>query len=295
MNQKRRGMEVDTICPLCLRLNEDGGHLFFKCKMVKQIWRQLLMEKTRIKLSECPNEMLLLESILSLEEEEKILTCCTLWIWWAERNKANSGNKVRKPQQIVSSIISHTTEYKALGKKEQNPKNQVPPKWSLPMHNYVKINTDGAYRESSRTGGWGFIMRNDQGFPVAAGCGHIQVAGSAMQAEAIAILQAVKITSQMGCNRAQLEMDAINLKKAITSKDYDLSPLGPLFKEVKALICNVYDDVKVSTCNRTCNKIAHELAARGALLGDGNQEIWIADLPQSVIELCADNMSSTLV
>jgi hypothetical protein len=100
--------------------------------------------------------------------------------------------KVRKPQQIVSSIISHTTEYKALGKKEQNPKNQVPPKWSLPMHNYVKINTDGAYKESSRTGGWGFIMRNDQGFPVAAGCGHIQEAGSAMQAEAIAILRPLK-------------------------------------------------------------------------------------------------------
>jgi hypothetical protein len=74
-------------------------------------------------------------------------------------------------------------------------------------------------------------MRNDQGFPVAAGCGHIQVAGSAMQAEAIATLHAVKITSQMGCNRAQLEMDAINLKKAITSKDYDLSPLGLSLKK----------------------------------------------------------------
>jgi hypothetical protein len=25
MNQKRRGMDVDTRCPLCLRIDEDGG------------------------------------------------------------------------------------------------------------------------------------------------------------------------------------------------------------------------------------------------------------------------------
>jgi hypothetical protein len=97
MNQKRRGMDVDTRCPLCLRLNEDGGHVFLRCKVVKQIWRQLQMEETREKLCEASNAMLLLETILNLEEEEKLMTCCTLWIWWAERNKANSGKIIRKP------------------------------------------------------------------------------------------------------------------------------------------------------------------------------------------------------
>ena len=27
-----RGMEVDTRCPVCVRLDEDGGHCFLKCK-----------------------------------------------------------------------------------------------------------------------------------------------------------------------------------------------------------------------------------------------------------------------
>ena len=130
-------------------------------------------------------------------------------------------------------------------------------------------------------------MMNDQGTPVTAGCGHIQNVGSALQAEAIAILQTIRNTSQMGCSRVQFEVDASNLEKAITSTEYDLSSLGPLFKEIKALICTAYDDVKISSCKRSCNVVAHELAARGALLGDSNQVIWVADLPQFVINSCA--------
>jgi hypothetical protein len=66
MNQKRRGMDVDTRCPLCFRLNIDGGHVFLRCKLVKQMWRQLQMEEPREKLCGASNAMLLLEMILNL-------------------------------------------------------------------------------------------------------------------------------------------------------------------------------------------------------------------------------------
>jgi hypothetical protein len=38
-NIQRRGMECDTLCVCCRRLDEDGAHLFLKCKQVKNIWR----------------------------------------------------------------------------------------------------------------------------------------------------------------------------------------------------------------------------------------------------------------
>ena len=112
-----------------------------------------------------------------------------------------------------------------MSKKGLTQKSPDLPNWTLPMHNFVKINTDGAFREGTNTGGWGFIVRNDHGIPVAAGCGHNQGLGSALQAEANAVLQAIKHTSRMGCSRVQLEMDSTNLKKAITSIEYDFSPL----------------------------------------------------------------------
>ena len=36
MNIARRGMEIDTRCPVCWRLDEDGGHCFLRCKYVKE-------------------------------------------------------------------------------------------------------------------------------------------------------------------------------------------------------------------------------------------------------------------
>jgi hypothetical protein len=295
MKLKRRGMEVDTRCPLCFRFNEDGGHAFCKCKMVKPIWRKLQLEDIREKLCDCPNVISFLETILNLDEEKKLTVCCILWIWWSERNKANVGDKIRSTQQVISSISTHVMEYKSLSEKRSVLRTTSMPSWELPMHNYVKINTDGAFQEASHTGGWGFIMRNDRGVPVAAGHGHIQGISSALQAEATALLQAVRITSSMGCSLVQLEMDATVLKKAITSQDYDLSPLGSLFREIKSLLCIAYDVVKISVCKRSCNFVAHELAARGALLGDGNHDVWVADLPQYVLDLCAGSLSSNSV
>uniref|UniRef100_A0A0D9XUM4 RNase H type-1 domain-containing protein n=1 Tax=Leersia perrieri TaxID=77586 RepID=A0A0D9XUM4_9ORYZ len=38
-------MEVNTRCPMCERLNEDCGHLFFKCKKAKEYERRLNLEE----------------------------------------------------------------------------------------------------------------------------------------------------------------------------------------------------------------------------------------------------------
>ena len=67
----------------------------------------------------------------------------------------------------------------------------------------------------------------------------------------------------------RLEMDATNMKQIRTKESYDLSPLGVIFKEIKALWNVAFDDVKISVCPRLCNPAAHELAMQGALLGDG--------------------------
>jgi hypothetical protein len=35
-NLVRRRVRTDTVCPVCKRLDEDSGHLFFKCKRAKE-------------------------------------------------------------------------------------------------------------------------------------------------------------------------------------------------------------------------------------------------------------------
>jgi hypothetical protein len=36
-NIRRRGMDLDTLCPMCKRLDEDGGHLFLRSKPVSRL------------------------------------------------------------------------------------------------------------------------------------------------------------------------------------------------------------------------------------------------------------------
>ena len=52
-NVSRRGVELDTKCPVCQRLDEDCGHLFFKCKYVKRCWGGLGMNDIRTDLAGC--------------------------------------------------------------------------------------------------------------------------------------------------------------------------------------------------------------------------------------------------
>ncbi|KAF7072243.1 hypothetical protein CFC21_077393 [Triticum aestivum] len=43
MKIQRLGVELDTACPVCHRLNEDGGHIFLKCKKVKECRSRLAL------------------------------------------------------------------------------------------------------------------------------------------------------------------------------------------------------------------------------------------------------------
>ena len=52
-NIARKGVKIDTVCPMCNCLDEDCGHLFFKCKRVKQCWRQMNLENIRVMLEQC--------------------------------------------------------------------------------------------------------------------------------------------------------------------------------------------------------------------------------------------------
>jgi hypothetical protein len=40
VNIAKRGIKLDTLCPMCWRLDEDSGHLFFEYKNVKQTCRK---------------------------------------------------------------------------------------------------------------------------------------------------------------------------------------------------------------------------------------------------------------
>jgi hypothetical protein len=66
-------------------LDEDGGHLFFKCKNVRRLWRDLQLEHIRVQLEQAVSAKQVLGSILNLQEDVQSRVVTLLYVWWSER------------------------------------------------------------------------------------------------------------------------------------------------------------------------------------------------------------------
>jgi hypothetical protein len=204
---------------------------------VKGLWRIAQLEHIRLQLLSCPDALSLCEEILKLKEEVCLKVILLLSLWWQQRNKANRGEVIRGYYDICSSINFHLLNCM---KEKQKPKELGcvnAQRWSPPPDDILKINTNGSFRETSHTGGWGFTIRNADGNLIAAGAGNLERVSDALHAEAQAMLHATIIASHMGCQNVVFETDSAQLKHAVTTEDYNLSPLAAMFREIKSHLC----------------------------------------------------------
>jgi hypothetical protein len=87
---QRRGLEVDPICPVCKHFNEDGGHLFLRCKDIRLLWRDLGLNELRLKLLDCVGPKHVLAELLHQDTKTKLKCVALLWTWWKTRNKTKA-------------------------------------------------------------------------------------------------------------------------------------------------------------------------------------------------------------
>jgi hypothetical protein len=72
-NLARRGIDMNAICPVCKRLDEDGGHLFLKCKPVKKLWQGLKLENLRTKWAALADPKDFIQAVLQCEPNKQVL------------------------------------------------------------------------------------------------------------------------------------------------------------------------------------------------------------------------------
>lgn len=77
-NVRRSGVDVDTLCPVCRRMDENGAHSF-SCKAAKDCWRRLQMEDIRLKLMECPSVIEVFFVVWKLDHEIQQQVLVLLW------------------------------------------------------------------------------------------------------------------------------------------------------------------------------------------------------------------------
>ncbi|XP_038701862.1 uncharacterized protein LOC119998592 [Tripterygium wilfordii] len=140
--------------------------------------------------------------------------------------------------------------------------------WCPPRAGVVKINFDEAVCSDLNRSGFDCIIRDDQGFPLAA-CSNVRlVALSPLMAEALSALLALQFAKDLGFQAIQLEGDALTIIDALhpQSPFDNLSNWGVIVLDIISLL-GLFFQWKVSHVKRDLNEAAHLLAQKGILVG----------------------------
>lgn len=105
----------------------------------------------------------------------------------------------------------------------------------------------------------------------------------ALQAEASACLAGVKMAMDKGIGRVIIETDST----------YRLASSGGLICELQCLISSCFISYVISFVPRSCNKVAHALAALGCKCPHGDKLHW-ESTPTDVEDLVAIDIAESL-
>jgi ribonuclease HI len=288
-NISRRGVRLETLCPMCSRLDEDLGHLFFKCKEVKRCWQLLDMEDKRVMLMAESSLKAMLEKIWSFDAECQCKIILLMWCWWSARNRANSGERKRNAQEVINETLFHFQVWRdTISTKTSTCRS----KWRPPPEDVYKINCDGSFIPGSNKAGWGFVIRDHCGKVAAAGAGSSNILLSAQHAEAIACMKGLEYAAELGMRRVVLETDAISIAKALPEPGIDRSIIGSVLCDIKTIMYNEFSECTISHVSRDCNMIADTLAAMGLKCTNGPL-LWQDRLPDSIALLVSSDLPGT--
>jgi hypothetical protein len=93
-----------------------------------------------------------------------------------------------------------------------------------------------------------------------------------------------------GMMQLELETDCKNLRDALCSDVWDLDHDGVLLREIKFLIASSFNTVKVMYAPRSCNSIAHKLAADRAMSEHDSPSVWVTNLLSFVTDLVTNEL-----
>uniref|UniRef100_I1QCR8 Reverse transcriptase zinc-binding domain-containing protein n=1 Tax=Oryza glaberrima TaxID=4538 RepID=I1QCR8_ORYGL len=208
INIKRRVPDAETLCPVCKRFDENGGHCFLKCRPMKLCWRILCLEDIRLSLIQLVSARDVVQTILKLEDDRRMEVFFLLWVWWYARNKVKSGEEVIRVEEVVHKVKLLVYDYASMRKDKRPHVNVQRNKWVPPVDGRLKLNFDGAFRAANKSGCYGFLVRDHLGCAVLAGAGCLEHVHDAVAAEAEACLAGLQAAFSHGINSVQVETDS---------------------------------------------------------------------------------------
>lgn len=271
----RRGVPLDTICPLCFNDLETTDHLFMRCPLVQQVW--FLSPLGARPPPDSDSIMWLLFWLESKEVLASQLFCTLLWKIWFFRNQTIFKFLPFDPLAVVASANSFVFEFNSAQPKSASNRLRLN-SWEAPPVGYLKVNIDAGCGHDGKVF-WGQVIRDHNANVVAAVSKKSDLVADPVVAEVLGFRWGLQVAAERNLSKVIFELDA----QVVVNCFHGLSVLAsitPFIRDCHDLYANMAD-VSVVFINRCCNEAAHEIAQAAKTLGsctwEGNSQnplVW---------------------
>jgi hypothetical protein len=118
-NIEARGIQLDTRCPVCMRYDEDSGHMFFKCKVSKGVWRELQLEHIRTEHMTLHSPREVFYYIWRCDEDLQVKLITLMWVLGKKCYKCWGKTKNNRPKRYAGPKVPSRI-YGILFQEERN-------------------------------------------------------------------------------------------------------------------------------------------------------------------------------
>jgi ribonuclease HI len=161
------------------------------------------------------------------------------------------------------------------------PKKPPDKVWLKPALGYVKLNCDGSVKLEDGSAGTGMVLRDENGQVIFTACRHLLHCEDALEAEAYAVAEGLKLSLQRSNLPIIVETDCVGLITAINNGSQDRSSIRHIISEIK-LLANGTTNVSFVKVDRSQNRVSHCLANFART--ESRTMVWIGSGPDCLAQ-----------
>lgn len=168
VNLKRRGIDLEVVCPVCQTGEETFIHLFKDCAFARLYWAVLPLPSHVIHsdLLNLSNWVLQVKQQVSRDEFNFFVASC--WSKWSNRNKIVHEEKGYDAMESVQFVQRYLIKYREARHQFNSPRSpESEQRWCPPRDGVIKINYDASIRHSTTGASIGVVARDHTGRIVA--------------------------------------------------------------------------------------------------------------------------------
>ncbi|KAM7463150.1 hypothetical protein LguiA_031271 [Lonicera macranthoides] len=287
----RRGFSQNPFCKSC-GMVESANHIFRSCQRAIKVWNAVLGIDNYDPGD--TNFYIWIDANLTSNESKRNMPWRTLFgsiIWniWKMRNDFQFNDKFLNEYSVARFSINFAQVISVAFCGPGitcNSNDERLISWSFPLAGCIKINTDGSCSPEDHRGGFGGLVRTDQGKWVEGFCGYIGYA-DALKAELWGIRHALKLCKDRNWRNITIESDCLVAVKLVNDNDDEENhPNRILIDDCKYLVAETVSSLVHIL--REANRCADVLACMGR--EQTELEVRMLIPPNEVVEEMACDM-----